>query len=38
EPHLAVAGQFAGFSGPDLFRKAAQSLKRILADLDVAYE
>lgn len=38
EPHLAVAGQFAGFSGPDLFRKAAQALKRILGDLGVAYE
>jgi sugar phosphate isomerase/epimerase len=38
EPHLAVAAQFAGFSGPDLFRKAAQALKRILEDLGAKYE
>jgi len=37
EPHLAVAGQFAGFSGPDLFKKAVQTLKRILDDLGAEY-
>jgi sugar phosphate isomerase/epimerase len=29
EPHLAAHGQFAGFSGPELFRKAADALKGI---------
>ncbi|MCX5654480.1 MAG: TIM barrel protein [Planctomycetota bacterium] len=35
EPHLAVAGQFQGFSGPDLFKKAAQRLKKMLDRLGV---
>ena len=35
EPHLAVAGQFQGFSGPDLFKKATQRLKGILDKLGV---
>lgn len=38
EPHLAHAGQFRGFSGPDLFRKAVQALKGILDELEVEYE
>jgi sugar phosphate isomerase/epimerase len=38
EPHLAAGGQFSGFSGPDLFKKAVQSLKRILDGLGVKYE
>jgi len=38
EPHLAVAGQFAGFSGPDLFKKAVQTLKKILDDLGAEYD
>jgi sugar phosphate isomerase/epimerase len=38
EPHLAAAGQFSGFSGPDLFKKAVQSLKRILDGLGVKYQ
>jgi len=33
EPHLANAGQFAGFSGPDKFIAAARALKKILAAL-----
>jgi sugar phosphate isomerase/epimerase len=37
EPHLAAAGQFSGFSGPDLFKKAVQALKRILDRIGVAY-
>jgi len=37
EPHLAAAGQFSGFSGPDLFKKAVQSLKRILDGMNIAY-
>lgn len=38
EPHLAAAGQFSGFSGPDLFRQAVEALKKILAKLDVAFD
>ena len=30
EPHLASAGTFAGFSGPELFRKAAGAFKELL--------
>ncbi len=30
EPHLAAAGQYQGFSGPDLFRHASQALQRML--------
>jgi sugar phosphate isomerase/epimerase len=36
EPHLAVAGRAGGFSGAALFRTAAEALRTILADLDVA--
>jgi sugar phosphate isomerase/epimerase len=38
EPHLAAAGQFSGFSGPDLFTKAVRSLKAILTKLGVKYQ
>ena len=38
EPHLMVAGERSGFSGPDLFTKAVRALKRILKDLDVAFD
>jgi sugar phosphate isomerase/epimerase len=38
EPHLAAAGQFQGFSGPDLFAKASQALKRLLQEADWKYE
>jgi 3-dehydroshikimate dehydratase len=37
EPHLAAAGQYQGFSGPDLFRKAAQALQKLLHNMDWAY-
>ena len=30
EPHLASAGTYSGFSGPELFRKAAGAFKRLL--------
>ncbi len=30
EPHMKAAGQFAGFTGPDLFAKAAGGLKAML--------
>jgi len=35
EPHLAVAGQFAGFSGPTLFTEAATTLKNLCAKLHI---
>ena len=38
EPHLKVAGERSGFSGPDLFKQAVQALKRILKDLNVAFD
>lgn len=37
EPHLAAAGQFQGFSGPDLFRHASQSLQRLLREMNWEY-
>lgn len=37
EPHLAQAGTFSGFSGPDLFRHAVQSFKTVLNDEDIAW-
>jgi 3-dehydroshikimate dehydratase len=30
EPHLALAGQYQGFSGPDRFRRASQALQDLL--------
>ena len=38
EPHLSEAGRFRGFSGPALWRTAAQALKGILADLGADYQ
>ena len=38
EPHLKVAGERSGFSGPDLFKKAVRALKAILRNLDVPFE
>lgn len=37
EPHLAAAGQYQGFSGPELFRQASQALKRLLDDISWQY-
>ena len=37
EPHLAAAGQFSGFSGPQLFGTAADALKSILDRLSIPY-
>jgi sugar phosphate isomerase/epimerase len=31
EPHLRAHGQFSGFSGPDLFKTAADALKELCA-------
>lgn len=33
EPHLAHAGQFQGFSGPDLFKVAVDALRGVLATI-----
>jgi sugar phosphate isomerase/epimerase len=37
EPHLAQAGRFGGFSGPEGFRRAAQALKLLLNELAFPY-
>jgi sugar phosphate isomerase/epimerase len=37
EPHLAQAGRFGGFSGPQEFRRAAQALKSLLNELSISY-
>ncbi|MCX7795185.1 MAG: sugar phosphate isomerase/epimerase [bacterium] len=34
EPHLAHSGQFQGFSGPELFKRASQALKKILSEIE----
>jgi len=38
EPHLTVAGEFDGFSGPAPFRKAVRMVKGMLDDLGAAYD
>jgi sugar phosphate isomerase/epimerase len=38
EPHLAEAGRFGGFSGPAEFRRAAQALKALLAELSIPWQ
>lgn len=38
EPHLAMAGQYQGFSGPDLFHHASQALQQLLQSADWKYE
>ncbi|WP_078379036.1 sugar phosphate isomerase/epimerase family protein [Sutcliffiella halmapala] len=35
EPHLAAAGPFSGFSGPDLFGLASRSFKELLSELEI---
>ena len=37
EPHLAQAGRYGGFSGPEGFTRAAQALKFILNDLGISW-
>jgi sugar phosphate isomerase/epimerase len=37
EPHLASAGAYSGFSGPELFRKAAGSFKDLLRNQGIAW-
>jgi sugar phosphate isomerase/epimerase len=38
EPHLASAGTFSGFSGPDLFRVAAGAFKDLLRVQGIAWD
>ncbi|MFN8511913.1 MAG: sugar phosphate isomerase/epimerase family protein [Thermomicrobiales bacterium] len=38
EPHLQAGGKFGGFSGPDLFRTAAQAFKGVLGEQGIAWE
>ena len=38
EPHLALAGQFQGFSGPERFRHASQSFQKLLQAEQWEYE
>ncbi|MBL7134425.1 MAG: sugar phosphate isomerase/epimerase [Phycisphaerae bacterium] len=37
EPHLAAAGQFKGFTGPDLFAKAVNALKTLCDNAGIPY-
>ena len=37
EPHLMVAGQRSGFTGPELFHRAAQALRDILDEVGIGY-
>ena len=37
EPHLQSAGPFSGFSGPDLFRTAAQAFKDLLREQQIPW-
>lgn len=38
EPHLEVAGQTGGYSGPEGFKKASNALKDILDSMNATYE
>jgi 3-dehydroshikimate dehydratase len=38
EPHLALSGQFQGFSGPELFHKASQSFQHLLQSINWKYQ
>ncbi len=38
EPHLAAAGQFAGFTGPDLFTKAVEGLREVCDQVGMPYQ
>lgn len=37
EPHLSAAGEFSGFSGPDLFKKALHAFRRILQEEGISW-
>jgi len=38
EPHLKEAGQFRGFTGPDLFATAARALRGLLDEAGIPWE
>ncbi|MCZ8513213.1 sugar phosphate isomerase/epimerase [Paenibacillus filicis] len=38
EPHLSAVGAIQGFSGPDLFKAAAQALKKLLTEADIEWK
>jgi sugar phosphate isomerase/epimerase len=38
EPHLAEGHTFGGFSGPELFRRAARALKELLIELEIDWK
>jgi len=38
EPHMAAAGQFSGFTGPELFGEAARGLKALCSRAGLAYQ
>ncbi len=38
EPHLAQAGRYGGFSGPEGFRQASQALKFLLNELSITWQ
>ena len=38
EPHLAQAGRYGGFSGPEGFRQAAQALKSLLNEASISWQ
>jgi sugar phosphate isomerase/epimerase len=38
EPHLAQAGRYGGFSGPEGFRQAAQALKFLLNEASISWQ
>lgn len=38
EPHLASAGRYSGFSGPELFRTAAGAFKDLLREQGIAWQ
>ena len=37
EPHLASAGRFGGFSGPEAFSRAVRALKSLLSELGIPW-
>lgn len=37
EPHLSMAGSMSGFTGPELFMKASQALKKVLKEINAQW-
>jgi len=37
EPHMMAAGQFSGFTGPDLFTKAVEGLRAVCDEVGLSY-